>query len=248
MLIKSVAAALLVTAALATSSATIAAPNGAEQIGDRKPLGAGSAYSWVRRDASGAVSAFGLSFDENALTKLGEKEQEIALALPAVEGAPFRTAVIDWNPHGHPPAHVYDVPHFDFHFYTIDESARMAIAPKGADADAKPAAELLPAGYITDGETIPMMGKHYLSPASPEFHGVPFTATPIYGYYGGHLIFVESMVTLAYLNGKPALSQPLAQPARFEQPGIYPARYSITYDASAHRYDIAFGALAPRGN
>jgi hypothetical protein len=120
----------------------------------------------------------------------------------------------------------------------------MAIAPKGEAAEAKPAAELLPEGYITDGETIPMMGKHYLSPANPEFRGGKFTATPIYGYYGGHLIFVESMVTLDYLNSKPALSQPLAQPARFEQPGTYPSQYSVAYDSAKHRYDIVFGALA----
>jgi hypothetical protein len=241
---KQVAAALLVTAVMAASgSATVAAPQ-AEQIGDRKPLGAGTAYTWVRRDAQGAVTSFGLSLDEKALTNLSHEMQEIALALPAIDGAPFRTAVIDWNPHGHPPEHVYTVPHFDFHFYTIDEKARMAIEPKGEAADAKPSADLLPDGYITDGETIPMMGKHYLSPANPEFRGGTFTATPIYGYYGGHLIFVESMVTLDYLNSKPALSQPLAQPARYETPGAYPSQYTVAYDAAKHRYDIAFGALA----
>ncbi|MDB5072470.1 MAG: hypothetical protein JWM87_3581 [Candidatus Eremiobacteraeota bacterium] len=244
MFIKSFAAALFVTATLATSGPATTAASSIEQIGDRKPLGAGTAYTWVRRDAKGAVSSFGLSLDEKALTNLSGEMQEIALALPAIDGAPFRTAVIDWNPHGHPPEHVYTVPHFDFHFYTIDEASRMAIAPKGEAAEAKPAAELLPEGYITDGETIPMMGKHYLSPANPEFRGGKFTATPIYGYYGGHLIFVESMVTLDYLNSKPALSQPLAQPARFEQPGTYPSQYSVAYDAAKHRYDIVFGALA----
>jgi len=245
MFIKSVAAAIIATATFAAAApATIAAPQ-AEQIGDRKPLGAGSAYSWVRRDASGAMSSFGLSFDDKALTNLSGEMQEIALALPAVDGSPFRTAVIDWNPHGHPPEHVYTVPHFDFHFYTIDEASRMAIAPKGEAADAKPAAELLPAGFVTDGETIPMMGKHYVSPANPEFSGGTFTATPIYGYYGGHLIFVESMVTVDYLKSKPALSQPLAQPARFEQPGAYPTTYSVAYDAAKHRYDIAFSAMRP---
>ena len=244
MFIKSAAVALLVTAALATSGTATIAASQSEQIGDRKPLGAGTAYSWVRRDASGAVSSFGLSFDEKALTNLSGEMQEIALALPAIDGAPFRTAVIDWNPHGHPPEHVYTVPHFDFHFYTIDEASRMAIAPQGEAAEAKPDAELLPAGFVTDGATVPMMGKHYLSGASPEFNGGTFTATPIYGYYGGHLIFVESMVTVDYLKSKPALSQPLAQPARFERSGAYPTTYSVAYDAGKHRYDIAFSALA----
>jgi hypothetical protein len=122
----------------------------------------------------------------------------------------------------------------------------MAIAPKGPGADAKPVAELFPAGFITDGETVPMMGKHYLSPANPEFTGGTFTATPIFGYYGGHLIFVESMVTLAYLDGKPSLSKPLAQPARYERGGVYPTQWSVSYDAAAHRYDVAFGGMAVR--
>jgi hypothetical protein len=244
MFIKSAAAALLVSAAIAGAGVTTTAAQPAEQIGARKPMGAGSAYSWVRRDASGAVSAFGLSFDDKALTALPAEMQEIALALPAADGLPFRTAVIDWNPHGHPPEHVYTAPHFDFHFYSIDESARMAIAPTGDAAKAKPAGDLVPADFVTDGETVPMMGMHFVSRTNPEFSGGTFTATPIYGYYGGHQIFVESMVTLEYLAGKPALSKPLAQPAHVEAPGVFPTRWSVTYDAAAHRYDVAFSALA----
>jgi hypothetical protein len=247
MLVKSLAAALVAAAtATAWNTATAASPSPVQQqIGERKALGAGSVYTWVRKDASGKVSSFGISFDENALTQLGDKELEIPVALPAA-GTPFKTAVIDWNPHGHPPEHVYTVPHFDFHFYTIDEAKRMAIAPAGEAAAAKPAADELPDGFMTDGETIPMMGKHYLPGSMTEFHGGTFTATPIYGYYGGHLIFVESMVTLAYLHGKPSLSQPLPQPARYPSAGAYPAQWSVSYDAAAHRYDVAFSGLVDR--
>lgn len=248
LLTRIAATAIFATAVLTgTTAATVAASSPHQQhqqIGERQPLGGGSVYTWVRRDAAGKVSSFGLSFDENALTNLGDKEREIPLALPAIDGAPFRTAVIDWNPHGHPPEHVYDVPHFDFHFYTIDEKSRMAIAPKGADADATPAADALPAGFVTDGDTIPMMGKHYLPRSMAEFNGGKFTATPIYGYYGGKMIFVESMVTVAYLNTKPSLAQPLPQPARFPDHGAYPSAWSVTYDAAAHRYDVAFSGLA----
>jgi hypothetical protein len=238
--------ALVAAAVFATGAGPSGAARHTSEFGARKALGDGHVYSWVRRTPSGAASSFGLSFDEKALTNLGDKQKEISLALPPMDNEPFRVAVVDWNPQGHPPAHVYDVPHFDFHFYVIDESARMTIAPSGPDAAATPAAEFLPAGFITDGQTIPMMGKHYLSRAQPEFHGGTFTATPIYGYYGGHLIFVESMVTVACLNGKPSVTQALAQPARFERPGAYPKQWSVTYDAAAHRYDIEFGSLVSR--
>jgi hypothetical protein len=247
----SIAAAVLAVVALLAEGAVgaAAAPSGASsatQLGERKAFGQGYAQSWVRRDADGNVIAFGLSFDEAALGNLGEKPVEVVLALPAGANLPFRTAVVDWNPQGHPPAHVYDVPHFDFHFYTIDETTRMAIGPSGPAATATPAPDIVPTGFITDGGTVPMMGKHYLAASLPEFHGGTFTATPIYGYYDSHLVFVESMVTITSLREKRTFGGSLAQPARFEKPGAYPAQWSIGYDATAHRYEVAFGACAPR--
>jgi hypothetical protein len=247
---KPIAAAVLaVGVLLMVGAAGAAAPqpgaSSATQLGERKPLGDGYAQSWVRRDANGSVIAFGLSFDEAALNNLGLKPAEVVLALPAGANLPFKTAIVDWNPQGHPPAHVYDVPHFDFHFYTIDETTRMAIGPNGPAATATPAPDIVPAGFITDGGTVPMMGKHYLAASLPEFHGGTFTATPIYGYYDSHLVFVESMVTVTSLRAKRTLGGSLAQPARFEKPGTYPAQWSIGYDAAAHRYEVAFGALAP---
>jgi hypothetical protein len=212
-------------------------------LGESKPMGAGIATSWVRTDARGNATSFGVSFADDALTKLGTAPVEIALRLPAAGNLNVRTAVIDWNPHGHPPAHVYDVPHFDFHFYTIDEATRMTIGPAGPAAAATPAPDIVPAGFVTDGATVPMMGKHFISADQPEFHAGIFTATPIYGYWDGHLAFVESMITLDYLQHRPALSSALAQPASFEQRGLYPTQWSATYDAAAHRYDIAFAGL-----
>ncbi|HTJ28750.1 MAG TPA: DUF5602 domain-containing protein [Candidatus Limnocylindria bacterium] len=246
---KSITVAVLTAAGFVASGPAQAAPPAGTpattQLGDRKPLGDGYAQSWVRRDASGKVVAFGISFDETSLANLGEKPTEVVLALPASAELPFKTAVVDWNPQGHPPAHVYDLPHFDFHFYTIDEPTRRAIAPSGAAASATPAPDIVPVGFVTDGETVPMMGKHYIAGSVPEFHGGKFTATPIYGYYGGHLVFLESMVTVDSLSAKHAISAALPQPARFEKPGTYPAQWSIGYDATARRYEIAFGGLTP---
>lgn len=235
------AAILLAMAALPSAPASAADTT---TVGAKKALGNGHAWTWVKRGDDGMVTAFGLSFDDAALAGLPAKDAEIPLAMPAAEFFPFRTAVIDWNAHGHPPAHVYGVPHFDFHFYTISEEARMAIKPVGPAAKAVPAAPDLPAGFMTDGATIPMMGKHYIDAKSPEFHGTPFTATPIYGYYGGRNIFIEQMVTRAYLL---AATRPrnasLPQPARYAQDGVYPTHWSIVHDAAAHRYDIVFDAL-----
>jgi hypothetical protein len=248
MLFKSITVAFLAAVVFPASGAVgaAAAPAGTTtQLGDRKLLGNGYAQSWVRRDAAGNAVAFGVLFDESSLTNLGQKPIEVVLALPATAGLPFKTAVVDWNPQGHPPSHVYDVPHFDFHFYTIAEPVRMRIAPSGAAASATPAPEIVPAGYVTDGGTVPMMGKHYIAHSVPEFNGGKFTATPIYGYYNGHLVFVESMVTVEHLNAKRTVRGTLAQPSRFEKPGAYPGQWSVGYDAMAHRYEVGFGQLAP---
>lgn len=242
---KSIAAAVWTAAVLAGLGSIGSAAAPALQMGDRKPFGNGHAQSWVQRDAAGDITAFGVSFDEAALTKLGAKQDQVILPLPAATGLPFKTATIEWNPQGHPPAHVYDVPHFDFHFYTIDEATRSSIGMAGPAAKATPAPDTVPKGFITDGGTVPMMGKHYLAASMPEFSGGTFSATPIYGYYNGHLAFVESMVTLDYLTAKKSVGGALAQPARFEQPGAYPTQWSISYDAAAGRYDVAFGAVTP---
>jgi hypothetical protein len=122
----------------------------------------------------------------------------------------------------------------------------MAIAPSGPAAAATPAPNLVPAGFQTDGATVPMMGMHFISGLQPEFHGGTFTATPIYGYWNGQLAFVESMITLDYLEHHPVLSSALPQPAGFEQSGLYPTQWSANYDSVAHRYDIAFSRLINR--
>ena len=120
------AAILLAMAALPSAPASAADTT---TVGAKKALGNGHAWTWVKRGDDGMVTAFGLSFDDAALAGLPAKDAEIPLAMPAAEFFPFRTAVIDWNAHGHPPAHVYGVPHFDFHFYTITQAARDAIDP-----------------------------------------------------------------------------------------------------------------------
>ena len=212
--------------------------------GARKPLGAGMAKAWVRTGSHNVPVAFGVTFDDASLSNLGDRESETALALPAAQGLPFRTVVIDWNPHGHPPAHVYDVPHFDFHFYTIDEATRTNIAPEGAAALVTPGPNFVPGGFITDGSTVPMMGKHYVSRSMPEFNGGHFGATPVYGYYDGHLAFVEAMIARSYLQHGATHSLPLAQPMLFEHAGLYPTRWSVTHDVGRHQVTIAFSALA----
>ena len=62
-----------------------------------------------------------ISLSESFLTTLPEAPGEEDFDMPD----PFyRTANIDWNPHGHAPTPVWGYPHFDFHFYTVPQQVR----------------------------------------------------------------------------------------------------------------------------
>ena len=105
-------------------------------------------------------------------------------------------------------------------------------------------ARLVPAGYQVVPETVVnKMGVHAIDTGAPEFHGKPFTATFIYGYYKGHLTFVEPMVTRAFLLGKPSFSAPVRTPAEYSASGYYPTRYAVRYDARQKAYLIELVGL-----
>ena len=109
---------------------------------------------------------------------------------------PFKWALLNWNPHGHIPPGVYDKPHFDVHFYIEPIEKVFAIesgpcGPEHVRCDQFTQARLpVPANYMhpdfKDVEAVaPAMGNHLVDPKAPEFNGVPFTHTWIYGVYEG---------------------------------------------------------------
>ena len=226
-------------------------------IGETKPLGAGQVRSWVRLDQNGNPTAIGLTFDEKALSNLpkepppGMEGTELSLNLPAQASATaFKHIMLNYNPHGHPPEKVYDVPHFDFHFYTISEEERAGITVQGEDvarSNKQPAAEFIPEGYISvPNSAIPRMGAHWVNPLSGELHGQPFTRTFLYGSYDGRLIFGEPMITKAFLESKPNVTEMIKLPAKYERNAYYPTKYSIRYDPATKEYTIALEGMTMR--
>jgi Hypothetical protein TTHB210 len=186
--------------------------------GTATPLGNGSLHSWVSFDEDGKPTAVGVTFSETALAgppvepPPGFDGTEYDLALPAETNLlPFDHIMVNWNPHGHHPAHIYDVAHFDFHFYFMSADERRRIPAKGDDllkCRKQPAATYVPAGYIfaPDSE-MPQMGSHWVDLASHEFHGAGFTSTFIWGSYDGKVIFVEPMISKTFLEARTTVSQ-----------------------------------------
>jgi Domain of unknown function (DUF5602) len=223
--------------------------------GAAQPLGKGAVRPWVTLDRDGNPTAIGVTFDEAALDGLpadlphGQHGTEHVLALPP-QAAPFEHVMINWNPHGHEPDHIYTVQHFDFHFYLIGEPERTGITAQGDDlikAQRRPSAEFVPEGYVyAPNSEVPRMGSHWVDPVSHEFHGHAFTKTMLWGSYDGRIIFIEPMITRAYLLTKPNVTEPLKLPARYLRPGYYPTQYSVKYDAEKKEYTVALEGMTLR--
>lgn len=221
-------------------------------IGQEKALANGTAQSWVELDDEGLPMAVGVSFTEQAFNSLRtaqDDELSLHLMLPSnIADLPYDHVTLDWNPHGHPPEGIYTVPHFDAHFYLINDAQRDAITPTDPDfgmkAAKQPDSALIPAGYFLPApDAVPRMGTHWLHPASPELNGQPFSATFIFGFFDAQMVFVEPMFAASLLEAKPDFRAAIPQPQRYEVPGYYPTAYVIRYDADEQTYIIALTDL-----
>lgn len=218
-------------------------------------IGQGSARTVVRTDGNGEPVSISIVFTPGVLDGLPVASKgaspDFPYPLPMPPDGP-RTVVdhvvVNWESAGHPPPHVYDVPHFDFHFYLVSPADRLAVAfsseMDSGDPGQQPPAELVPAGYVLPpGTAVPQMGVHAINPVTSEFHGQPFTATFIYGYYNKRLTFIEPMASLAYLKAKPSFSAPVPRPATYTKAGAYPSTYGIKYDTNNKVYEVTLGDL-----
>jgi len=236
--------------ALKTAKTTIIA-------GEAQPVGNGTARSWVATDKDGKPTAIGVTFAEAALSGLppsltpGLIWTEFLLPLPPEASATgFNHIGLNWNPKGHDPEGVYKVPHFDFHFYMISPADRERITTRGDDLERvrKPLPpEFVPEGYIlAPASEEPGMGLHWVEPNSHEFHGKAFTHTFIYGSYDGRMIFLEPMMTKAFLETKPDIAVPIKLPVKYQKPGYYLTRYSVKYYPESREYTVAIEGLTLR--
>ncbi|MGZ3806998.1 MAG: hypothetical protein ACXVCE_02845, partial [Bacteriovorax sp.] len=89
--------------------------------GEEVVIGKGRAYTYVVYDGH-CPRSLGVALTKEALEDLPLVDSEYLLKLPKnVELPPFKEVIINWNPHGHEPTDIYGIPHFDFHFYSINE-------------------------------------------------------------------------------------------------------------------------------
>jgi len=211
-------------------------------------LGNGVARAWVKQNDKGEPIAAGVNLSGKALENLPSEPSEYILSLPGNKGKAFYTHVqLGWNPQGHEPEHVYDLPHFDVHFYAISREERNAISiDDTVQFNNLPEPKYVPPLYLRIPGGIPQMGVHWVDLLSPEFNGGIFTKTYIWGSYDGRFIFWEPMVTRDYLLTHPDVLTPLRQPAAYKQDGWYPTHYRVSYSVAPEEYTIALENLVFR--
>lgn len=212
-------------------------------IGADITVGGGSAHTEVRVNRDGEPVSMAVVLTEAGTSGLPTTmpSTEFVLPLPAEpSGTLFKHVTLDWHPGGHNPPGVFNVPHFDVHYYMITPPQRDAISPADPQFSAKsllrPAAELIPAPYTGDPFAIPRMGVHYTDPNAPERKGQGLSLTFIYGFYNGEMIFLEPMVSKSFLDLKTSVVADLALPARYQVPGFYPTQHAFKYDAATKQY------------
>lgn len=229
--------------------------------GPQVALGYGKVRSWISVDSNGLPSEIGLEITPDAFKKLVMANSKslppdhetiiVPLHLKATQSTPFDHIGLNWNPNGHEPQGVFDVPHFDIHFYMISVEEQMAIPAWSPETDAAfnnyPPMGYMPADYFTPpgpATAEPQMGKHWLPVNLPDY--LPFSKIMIYGSYDGQLIFVEPMITLDYLLSNPDFSMNYSQPEHFAKAGNYPTKYNIYHDAATGNTYVTLSEFVAR--
>lgn len=207
--------------------------------GETKPFQHGKAWTWYEVDNNNNPLRVAVAIDDEAMNSLdpgtndGHSDHNmVSLAFhpKAAAATPFQHALLGWNPQGHEPEGIYDLPHFDFHFYQTTDTERLAI-PVYEQAPAKfdnlPAGGYFPANYIRIPGGIPQMGAHWADVTSPELNGVTFTQTFLFGSYDGKTTFYEPMITEAFIKANPSFERSIPVPAKFQKTGWYPTKMRI---------------------
>lgn len=271
-------AAIVVSAALGGCAPSSSGPQ--RVVGEPVELGDGTAHAYADLNPDGSPRAVGLSISRTGLETLptekgqnparcfdadgdgqldlnheclGDHPFELSLGdvLATSPETHFKWIGLDWNPLGHIPPGIYDLPHFDIHFYTASRDEVRKIRPGTCGEmvdceDFERGIKPLPAKYVPpdyqDLQVVaPDMGNHLLDVTSPELGDPParFTHTFIYGVYDGRVTFLEPMITTEFLTSISEECVPIKQPAAWEVAGYYPTQYCMRHLADEDAYAVS---------
>jgi hypothetical protein len=254
-------------------------------LGAVSHVGSAAAQSYAEFDESGHPLAIGLVFSSDYFDALPAEpsdlhhcfdrdddgvvdssseclhEHEWVIPLPSAVASrsdiPFKWSLLNWNPNGHMPPGIYDVPHLDIHFYMepIERVFAIESGPCGPEFVRCDEFEIgkrpVPPNYVApdyqDVDAVaPAMGNHLVDLTSSEFKGEPFTRTWIYGAYDGRITFYEEMVTLAYLLEQRSECFDIKSAAAVATRGFYPTASCSRYDPETGEYTVSMEGFVLR--
>jgi len=272
----------LLTSCSAGSSTTA---TGGAVSGAVTRIGAATVTTYAEFDASNAPTAIGLRYSANFFDELptGTSDQhncfdrngdgttampdecnmwyEYVVPLPSAvasrDDIPFKWALVNWNPVGHIPPGVYDVPHFDMHFYIapIEDVFSIEPGPCGPEFvrcdQFAIATRPVPPNYVApdyqDVQAVaPSMGNHLIDVTGPEFQGEPFTRSWIYGVYDGAVTYYEEMVTREFLLSHPNRCFPIKTTPEVAVAGYYPSTSCLRFDEATGDYTVSMEGFSRR--
>jgi hypothetical protein len=217
--------------------------------GNAVALGSGSMKSWIQTDNSGKPVSLGFTINEAAIAALPSTDTMYMLMMPMMTGSmssmsmpsPFDHLEVSWAPNGDAGSTVFNHAHLDCHFFTINSSTQMGIM-MGMDTTMI-GANYLPQNCVADSEIEANMGIHVWDTLSPEYHGLPFDHSFMYGFYHGNMTFVEVMCAKSFLDAKTNYTGNIAQPSAFKKSGYYPMKYTVSYNANTKEYSYSLDNL-----
>jgi len=253
-------------------------------LGWQLELGNGTVSSYVELEPQGIPAAIGVVWSSSALDALPsgsdrhrcfgrtrdggidaatkcQHSHEYVIPLPDAvarrHDIPFKWVLLNWNPEGHIPPGIYDVPHFDVHFEMASIAEVFAIEPGPCGSEFvrcdqfQAARKPLPPNYIHPdyvdvGAVVPAMGNHLVDTTGPEFRKQPFTRAWIYGAYDGRMIFYEAMVARAYLATRPDSCLPIKMPKAVAVTGLYPTEYCVRHNAATGEVSVSMEKFTRR--
>jgi hypothetical protein len=229
---------LLCTATIAFTSCKKDGQKGGIFKGPVTQFQHGKVWTWIEMNGDNKPERVAISIDDDAMNSLdaGTDEghhhgNELSLQFHSRANiTPFTHALLEWNPHGHEPAGIYDKPHFDFHFYMIPEKDRLAIPLYETDSTGflnYPAPGYMPATYVPIPGGVPQMGAHWIDVNTPELNGQPFTQTFLFGSYNGKVAFYEPMITKSFIDANASFERTFGVPTKFKTNGYYPTKMRI---------------------
>jgi hypothetical protein len=250
----------------------------ARHLGAESEIGNGSVSSYAELGRQGEPAAIGIVFSPTGLSGLptggthwhhcvdrnkdGTVDHateclhtfEHVIPLPDAvarrRDIPFKWVLLNWNPMGHIPPGIYDVPHFDVHFFIepIANVFALQAGPCGLEFIRCDQFEMgkqsIPSNYVhPDFRSVdavsPAMGNHLIDLTGPEFNKQPFTRSWIFGVYGGKVTFWEEMVSHAFLLTKPNACNPIKSPKSVAKSGFYPTVSCIRHNAATGETSVS---------